>query len=464
MPPFAGLQTNFLTWLILAGVAGCWLLSARLVPGWRSVGWPALLKSVYGLVWLDFGLDILLRFLMLAWNAVAWGNGTLRLLTQTAGTVNRTLASCGLFWLLVSLAYKFAVRRKGSGPLGLARPITIEFAYAAAVPVTVLASVAFYLAEGHLVPLSLVTPMALLAGLYMVPATVVWWDHFRRSDPWWRIGSIQAVTLLPALVRGYCSPYRENFAPIFLIPLVAALFAGRRPSLRIALPAALICLLALSWLVQSYRQIKWENVRPAEIFREFSSSGPQGWLALATDEPSHRFHGFDSLLLTIHLVPEAKPYSRRNVLISPFIRAFVPRLIDSDKAAADAGQRFGAGIWAYEDPQERDRSGAAIAPSMPGDLYDAGGVLYIAMGALIWGAVLGLIDGWKAYLPTFSAAALTSLVATQCAMSVERDFDHELATFLQTFLVFLLVAGFVALARRREDEYGPQLSSGMDRA
>ena len=65
----------------------------------------------------------------------------------------------------------------------------------------------------------------------MVPAVIVWWDHFRRPGPEWRIGSIHLVVLLPALVRGVCSPYRENLAPIFLIPLIAALFAGKRPSL-----------------------------------------------------------------------------------------------------------------------------------------------------------------------------------------------------------------------------------------
>ncbi len=67
-------------------------------------------------------------------------------------------------------------------------------------------------------PLELITPLSLLANFYMVPAVIVWWDHFRRPGPKWRIGSIHLLVLLPALVRGVCSPYRENLAPIFLIP------------------------------------------------------------------------------------------------------------------------------------------------------------------------------------------------------------------------------------------------------
>ena len=88
----------------MAAMTLVWLASLRLVPNWRRNGWTALVKSVYGLVWLDFGLDIVLRFSMLAWNAVEWGNGTPRLVAQTADTVNTTLLYCGLFWLLVVMA------------------------------------------------------------------------------------------------------------------------------------------------------------------------------------------------------------------------------------------------------------------------------------------------------------------------------------------------------------------------
>ncbi len=154
----------------------------------------------------------------------------------------------------------------------------------------------------------------------------------------------------------------------------------------------------------------------------------------------HRFHAFDSMLLTVALVPRLEPYSGRNVLVSPFVRGVVPRFIYSGKGGADAGMNFGPRIWAFDDPAARENSGASIAPSMPGDLYDAGGVLYIALGALIWGTLLGLVDGWKGHLPPFCGAAITVLVATQCAMSVERDFDNSIATFIQTLLVFVLVS------------------------
>ncbi len=51
--------------------------------------------------------------------------------------------------------------------------------------------------------------------------------------------------------------------------------------------------------------------------------------------------------------------------------------------------------------------------------------------------------------PVFCAAALTALMATHCAMSIERDFDHEVAGLIQMFLVVIVIAGVIALARRR---------------
>jgi len=465
MPGFAGLRTDALTWVIMAGMTACWMISIRLVPNWKRDGWTSLLKSVYGFVWLGFGAVVVLRFTMLSYNAVEWGNGTARLVTQPVDTVNTTLAYCGLFWMLIALAYAVAVRRRGAGPLGLARSFTPEFAYAAAIPVALLASVIFYLIDGQSrLPVELITPLALLANFYMVPAAIVWWDHFRRPGPKWHIGSIHLLVLLPALVRGVCSPYRENLAPILLIPLIAAMFAGKRPSLMKVVPAGLVCLLLLSTVVSSYRRIKWQNVRPEEVAREYGEGGVAGWLSGASDEPVRRFHAFDSLLLTVALVPSLEPYSGRNVLLSPLVRGVVPRFIYSGKSGADAGVNFGPRIWAFDDPVTRENSGASIAPSMPGDLFDAGGVLYIALGALMWGTLLGLVDGWKAHLPPFCGAAITLLVATQCAMSVERDFDNSIATFIQTLLVFVLVSGLVALARRGSTDFSHGLNPSLERS
>ena len=88
--------------------------------------------------------------------------------------------------------------------------------------------------------------------------------------------------------------------------------------------------------------------------------------------------------------------------------------------------------------------------------------MYLALGALIWGAVLGLVDGWKAHLPGFCAAALTALTATHCAMSIERDFDHEVAGLIQMLLVVIVVSGTIALSRRRAPEFSMGFGPGLE--
>jgi hypothetical protein len=465
MPSFAGLQTSFLSWLMLAGVTACWMLSVKLVREWERDGWRAILRSLYGFVWLGFGVDILLRFVMLSYNAVEWGNDTPRLIAESADTVNLTLAYCGVFWVLVAVAYRFTSRRRTAGPLTLVRMLNVDLVYAIAVPSALFCSVLFYLTDGsNHVPVALLTPLSALGYMYVVPATIVWWDHFRRPEPAWRIGTFPLIVLLPALVHAWRSPYRENVAPLLLIPLIAAIFAGRKPTLRKLIPAALICFLAASSFITAYRRVKWENVPAQEVVSEMRGAGVVEWLTGSWGDQMKRFHSFDSMLLTVHLVPRAKPYSGRNVLVSPFIRGFVPRIIYGDKGVSDAGERFGVEIWAYDNPMARDHGDAAIAPSMPGDLYTAGGVLYITLGAVIWGGLLGLLDGWKAHLPRFSAAAITVLVATSCAMSVERDFDHSVAGLLQILILLVVVCAVIGLARRRDATFAMNFNPTLERS
>ncbi|MFZ0039638.1 MAG: hypothetical protein WAK91_19590 [Candidatus Acidiferrales bacterium] len=454
-----GLQTDWITWLLMAGLTLFWLASLRLVPGWRVNGWLSLLKSLYGFAWLGIGTDIVLRFSMLSYNAVEWGNGTLRLAVQPPAVVNKTLACCGLYWVLVTLGFALAGRRRTAGPFANLEVFTTDFAYAVAIPVAALSSLGFYVSvTPDILPLAMVTPVSLLANLYAVPASVVWWDHFKKPGPWWRVGSVHVLALMPAVVLGWVSPYRENLAPLLVIPVMAAIFAGRRPLLRSLVPAGLVFLLILTVFVSSYRLVKWEHARVGEVVNDLREADFAGFVSGDWAERLQRFHGFDSMLITVALVPSARPYSGRNVLINPFIRGVIPRFIYEDKGDADAGLRFGSSLWSYEDPRSRLHNVGRIAPSMPGDLFDAGGVLYLALGALIWGILLGSIEGWKRNLPERSALVITLLLGIQCFMSVERDFDYTVATVIQLLLVLVLVTSLVAIAERRNSNLAISLS------
>jgi hypothetical protein len=89
------------------------------------------------------------------------------------------------------------------------------------------------------------------------------------------------------------------------------------------------------------------------------------------------------VLLTVDLVPTVFPFRDEPVLTDALVRGFVPRLFMPDKELSDRGQEFARTIWAYDSGIE---SGAAIAPSMPGDLYHAGGTVTVALGRYVGAA------------------------------------------------------------------------------
>jgi len=166
-----------------------------------------------------------------------------------------------------------------------------------------------------------------------------------------------------------------------------------------------------------------------------------GWLVAL-----RRFHGLDSLLLTVDLVPVVFPFRNEPVVADAFMRGLVPRMFMPGKELSTRGPEFAQTIWAFDSGIE---SGAAIAPSMPGDLYHAGGTATVVLGALVWGLLLGLLDRWKDALAPGGRVAVLVLLATQVLASVERDFVHCTATLLQTLVVLLLAGAALSLLWRR---------------
>jgi len=158
-------------------------------------------------------------------------------------------------------------------------------------------------------------------------------------------------------------------------------------------------------------------------------------------EPLRRFHALDSFLVTLDLVPGAIPFSGENLFIDPVVRGIVPRFVYSGKVAVNKAVLFGEGIWSYDD--EKSRSGASISPSMPGDLYGSGGIPYVLLGALVWGALLGVVECWKDQLSFGPQAVVTVIFGFLSAAAIERDFGHTVSTAIQ-FLIVLAMTGMVA--------------------
>jgi hypothetical protein len=440
-----GLQTTWVTWTIALALGAGWVATLPLIVRVRS-GWAATFTSLAGLTWLAFGLGILFRFLILSYDSVAFGDRSTRLLERAPEIVDYTLINAGVYWASF-VAAVLLVR-----VVPITRPISLlngfeRIASANAIPVVVLGfSASVVLALVGSTPAALVTPLSLLGTMWVVPATMVWLRHFSGSP---QSPLILGLVLVPGLTRAVMSPYREHVLLLLLVPIFGAMFAGKRIPLRIAAPWALALALGSTILIGAYRQFLWFDLPASDVLDRISLAE---WIEEPYDAPwtenIRRFHVFDSLLLTVDLIPDALPYSGRNVLLEGVTRGLIPRLLDPQKGQSDAGQRFQMLFWMFDANPEAELATAAIAPSMPGSLFEAAGMVFVASGAFLWGLLVAGIDRAARNLSTPVAAGLHALCSLQALAGLERDYTMAFSTLLQTLLVFGVCAVVAARVLR----------------
>jgi len=445
-----GLACTGTTWILFALVVIAWLVGPSLALVRRG-GWRAMPASLLGYVWLGFAIDFVVRFLLLTVDSVEFGNDTFRLADLPASTVDHALLLSLVYWACIVLGFALWGRLRSPGLLGAIGVLGGEGSARRRTALLVGTTACFLLSVGPFgVPLALVTPLGIAGSLWVIPAAATWADFVagateRTTDP-----RSRWLALTPALVRFLVSPYREHLVPIVLIPtLVWWCARGRLPRRQVMVAAVALPLFVLSGSVtQAYRDVLWGGAPIGHVAE--GVTGPDddmivepdpGWLVAI-----RRFHGLDSLLLTIDLVPSAFPFRDEPILTDAFVRGLVPRALLPSKALSDRGPEFARTIWAFDSGVDSE---AAIAPSMPGDLYHGGGAYTVALGALVWGLLLGLVDRWKDALPVSGRAAVLVLFATQVVPSVERDFEHCVATLLQTLVVIALSGGVLSQMWRR---------------
>jgi hypothetical protein len=441
-----GLACTGTTWALVTLVALGWL-AAPAIALVRRRGWRAMPTSLLGFVWLGFGIDFVVRFGLLAMDSVEFGNDTFRLADLAAATVDRALMLALLYWGCFVLGFATWGELRSPGALAAVDVLGGHGKLGRRVAVLAVSTACSVLASGLVpLPLTVLTPLGIAGTLWVVPASLVWAEHVARGRDA-ELARVRWLVLVPALVRFAVSPFREHLLPVVLIPLLAWRCAGKRLP-RHYLAAALVGAALFVFgntVTEAYRDVLWGGAPVSHVVDSVAGEGETdlvvepdpGWLVAI-----RRFHGLDSLLLTVDLVPAVFPFRDDAVVTDALVRGLVPRVIMPGKVLSDRGPEFARTIWAFDSGVD---SGAAIAPSMPGDLYHAGGTASVALGALVWGLVLGLLDRWKDALPPGGRVAVLVLFATQVAPSVERDFVHCLASLLQT-LVVLALAG-VALSQ-----------------
>jgi hypothetical protein len=438
----AGLSADGWTPGLGLAMTALWVGSFSVLGSSRR-GWRAVPLSLLGWSWIGFGLAFIARFWVLSIDAVTYGDMSERLLVMPASVINEALVLAMLYWAAVVLAYR-AVPAPRLNLLQAVGRIVRPGAVAAYDALAALALTAILLGpEAERDWPVLVRPLGLLGSLWVCSASAAWFLALDAGGGR-RFALRRWVYLAPGLVSFVYEPFRERLLLMLLVPVLAALFAGRRLRLGVVVAVfavfAVTSTIAVSW----YRQVTWER---QSVTASAESLDPELWLK----DPYHapwtavlrRFHSFDSLVFYTYLVPDVVPFETdRNPLLELLLEGFVPRALYPDKPESRRAAIFSVTLWSYGD---EDHDEANIAPSMAGDLYGVGGWLWVVTGGACWGGLLGVLDRWRQRLPPGGQTVVITALALLAAGGIERDFTRAAATLMQATIV--LIGTAIALTR-----------------
>jgi hypothetical protein len=432
----SGLSADGWTAILGLAMTALWLGSLGVLRSPRR-GWRAVPLTLLGWSWIGFGLAFVARFWVLSIDAVTYGDMSERLLVVPAAVVNEALVLSTLYWVAVVLAYRVVPAPRLNALTSVGR-IVHRDAVAAydALSAVALAAIVLNPEVERNWPV-LVRPLALLGSLWVCSAAAAWFLSLSGGGR--RFAVRRWVYLAPGIVSFAYEPFRERLLLMLLIPFLAALFAGRRVRLGIVVAVFAVFAVTSTVAVSWYRQVAWER---QSVSVSTESLDPGLWLK----DPYHapwtavlrRFHSFDSLVFYTHLVPDVVPFEvERNPLLDLLLEGFVPRALYPDKPESRRAALFSVTVWSYGD---EGRDEANIAPSMAGDLYGVGGWLWVVLGGGGWGALLGVLDGWRKRLAPGGQAVVITMLALLAAGGIERDFPRATATLIQTTIVLIGLA------------------------
>ena len=435
------LQLTATGWLLFASAATIWALSGLAVilrARHAGRGWRVIPLSLFGFCWLAFGAMFVARFTALLWDPVLFRATAFPLWLVPGDALAHAWLCLGVYWCCFCLGTACALAatpRRLPRALGrldrLSAPGNV-----AALDLLAAGSAAAVLSSSLLtLPAGLATPMGHLRALWVIPATLAWHRQFAGERP----GVRRFLYMLPGVMMFALSPYREHLLLLFLCVALPLIHLRQKVGLlRVGLCTA-AALVISSVVIYVYRPVIWDNrdwsssVRYADtrLWRQRPEQAP--WTRL-----SMRLHGFDSAALTVWLVPDTFARVERHIPAELAVSAFLPRAIYGGKARTERGRLFSSSVWAYDENGTcRSENSAMIAPSMPGDLWSAGGLAAIALGALAWGALIGMLECWRRALQPAAASALVAFLAFRVAGGMERDFVLATATIVQVLIILV---------------------------
>jgi hypothetical protein len=439
------LQLNLDTWLLFGAVVAFWATSALLAGDRNSIWklkWRIIPLSFFGFAWIGFGLFFVVRFLFLAYDPVSYQNSAFAPWRLPTKTLAQAWLWLGIYWgvfcagfLITRTALSKIITGFGRILNKLEGPEALPMLDVLAVA-TFFSSLVAHAAPG-VVPRSVITPLGAFSALWVMPPTIAWYLFFRGH----RVGLRIYLYLLPGIGMFVFSPYREHLLSLLLCIGLPTILVKRNIGLLPLLAILIVFLPAATIATDIRRAVLWKK-------EDWQKAVAEEGIGASRVRPKDsaftkivkRLHGYDSTAITICLVPKVFPYSQRNMVLDLFWRIFVPSAIDPQKGSGSTGGVFSTGIWARDDKSRIvNKTPAMIAPSMPGDLWSIGGRGMIVVGALIWGAIVGLLECCRRRLRPGVAVAWTVLLGVKVGGAIERDIVFGAGTVVQVAIVAALV-------------------------
>ena len=435
------LQLSMTTWVVFSATVFLWGLSFLLLKKvvWRDeVSLKIVFISLFGYAWAAFFVDFILRFLVLVYNPELFRRTNFPLWLLPERALSRTWLHLLIFWGVFCcgflIVYSWLPKR---GPKILFRLDLLGYFHRdkikvldAIMAMTLIAAIWVNSPEIP-TPRIILTPLGRFSALYVIPLVIAWGLYYNGQP----IKSRRFIYILPGIITYILSPYREHLLVLLLCWLIPAVVVGGKISTKKILVVLITFFIVGTILNSAYREIKWgPNVKNEER---------QTWVLL-----SNRFHGFDSMSLTVYAVPHIFPYSERPI-IRGLIYQVIPRMFFPSKKEVRHARQFSTSIWAIDKPRGViERPSAMIAPSISGDLYSIHGVFTLILGAFLWGGIVGYLDRWVRGLKPVGRCVLFSLFGLCVAGGLERDFVNAAASIIHLVIIVLLMAAFLPFKPR----------------
>ena len=424
---------SIFTWLAFLLAAALWAYSSRLFYKRESGHFvKSMFLSFFGYAWMSFGILFILRFIFLLFDAELFRATIFPLWILQDYVLSITWLNLVLYWFVFCWIYLAITNWHAlKPPLMLQRIGALDSIGKIKVmdAIFFISLVSSFIVNypNTIVPKGLLTPIGRLGNLFVIPLTASWIMYFQKKP----IGIRRLFYFLPVMIVYYLNPYREHIVLAVLCVLLPALEFGSKISFKRLLVSFLILLVVSTAVTSIYRGLKANRVdisivQESQIHKDNILSIPK------------RFHGFDSMALTVYSVPYIFPYANRNIILELLVQ-IIPRSVLYTKTNVRRAREFSTGIWSVTERGMHEReSTAMIAPSMPGDLYSSHGIGIVIIGSFIWGLIVGILEKWAKGLSPTGKVLLLTLFGLFVAGGIERDFVNASANIIQTHIVLLL--------------------------